>query len=126
MSSANGFLVRPAHKTEGFALFEVDVGRMRKRAEIRGHLFQFVELREQLFFGQFAGGKTPLGFVMCIDEVFHGTLSVFVLVNCASGRRFIRPAKVFRCIYTRDGKKILGSLAGLFVKFYRASVDLMT
>lgn len=58
---------------------------MRKRVKIRGHLFQFVELGEKLFFGQFANGKTPLGFGMCVDEVFHRTVFVFVLFNCTFG-----------------------------------------
>ena len=74
MRFADGFLVRAAHKAEGFSLLEVDVRRMRKRVEVRGDFFQFVELREELFFGQIAGGKTPFGFVMGIDEVFHGTV----------------------------------------------------
>src|SRR5204862_1368312 len=33
MSFADGFLVRPAHKAEGFSLLEVDVRRMRKHGE---------------------------------------------------------------------------------------------
>jgi hypothetical protein len=79
MSFADGCLVRSAHKAERFSRLQVYVGRMGERLELWGYLFQFVELREKLFVGQFAGGKTPLGFVMCVDEVFHRAIMVCLL-----------------------------------------------
>ena len=54
MSFADGFHVRSAHKAERFAVLEVDVRRMGERVKFWGDLFQFVELGEKLFFGQFA------------------------------------------------------------------------
>ena len=78
MRFADGFLVRSAHKAERSSLLEIDVRRMGERVESWSDLFQFVELREELFLGQFVNGETPFGFVMCVDEVFHRTLSLFV------------------------------------------------
>ena len=56
---------------------------MRKRVKIRGNLFQFVELRKKLLFGQFGNGKTALGFVMCVMKYFIG-LNPCLLVQAGS------------------------------------------
>ena len=127
MSFPNRFLVRPAHKAEGFSLLEVDVRRMGKRVKIRGDLFQFVELGEKLFFAQFANGKTPLALIVCVDEVFHRILSWFNgSLRFLAGDSFTEPNHY---VYMHETEqKMSNPFQQSLVKIpgYTASADLIT
>src|SRR5262245_60218044 len=114
MRFPNRFLVRSAHKTEGLSILEIDMRRMGKRSKIRSDFFQFVELREKLFFRQFTNGKAPLGSVMCVDEVFHIYFLSLMFVHCSSGRRFIHWPKMLRVYARYRPKKISDARSGWF------------
>ena len=68
---SDGFLVRSAHETEGFPLFQVHVRGMSADAELRRGCFQGVKLGQELLFSQFAGGETAFGFVVRINVVLQ-------------------------------------------------------
>src|SRR5262245_25864601 len=67
----DGVFVRPGHEAEGFAIAEVDVRGVPEDVELVGGLFESIELREELLFGELLGREAALGPVVGVHEVLH-------------------------------------------------------